>query len=160
MKVNLRNVSYSFVEIFHWLCQANHQRQWGINVFCGMIGHRVVGWYVTEGLLWGRKHAAFISETLLLEGLPSQTRTSNKTVVLALGTCSETDTYWPISWTADRTRWTCHVTSSVTSCATLKFLSLDTVYDKVYQEQNRRTHVTSIITEYSTHLFKNTTAPW
>ncbi|RZB39425.1 hypothetical protein BDFB_010485 [Asbolus verrucosus] len=35
----------------HWLCQVEYQRSWFVNVWCGIIGDKLIGPHITEGNL-------------------------------------------------------------------------------------------------------------
>ena len=41
--INRHNMQYLKVEDPHWLHQVEHQRQWSINVCCGIVGGILVG---------------------------------------------------------------------------------------------------------------------
>ena len=74
--VNLRNMHMWAVENPHWLRQVDHQRQWSLNVWCGIIGNKIIGPYFIDGHLNGNMYANFLENTLgpLLEDLPLITR--------------------------------------------------------------------------------------
>ena len=74
--VNLHNMHFWAVENPHWLRQVQHQRQWSVNVWCGIVGHRIVGPYFIDGRLNERKYRRFLRRTLpvLMEGLPLNLR--------------------------------------------------------------------------------------
>ncbi|KAJ8881511.1 hypothetical protein PR048_017993 [Dryococelus australis] len=50
---------YWAVENPSWLRQVDHQRQWRINVWCEMVGNKVIGLYFVNGNRNGREHATF-----------------------------------------------------------------------------------------------------
>ena len=53
-----------------------HQRPWSVNVWCGILGDKVIGPYITDGTLTGAKYRNFLTEELplLLEDVPFETR--------------------------------------------------------------------------------------
>ena len=53
--VNVYNMHFWAVENPHWLRQVQHQRQWSVNVWCGIVGHLIVSPYFIDGILNGRK---------------------------------------------------------------------------------------------------------
>ena len=63
------------VENPHWLHQVQH-RQWSVNLYCGIVEHRIVGPYFIDGRLNGRKYKRFLRRTLpvLMEDLPLNLR--------------------------------------------------------------------------------------
>lgn len=74
--VNLHNMHLWATENPHWLRQVEHQRQWSVNVWCGIIGDKIIGPYFINANLNGNIYANFIKDTLglLLEELPLLTR--------------------------------------------------------------------------------------
>ena len=70
--VNVHNMHFWTVENPHWLRQVQHQRQWSVNVGCGIVGHQIVGPYFIDGRLNVRKYRRFLRRTLpvLMEDLP------------------------------------------------------------------------------------------
>lgn len=74
--VNRHNFHYWSVEIPHWIRGARFQVQWGVNVWCGIIGDKIIGPYFFEGNLTGRRYLEFLREDLplLLEDVPLMTR--------------------------------------------------------------------------------------
>ena len=76
--VNSRNMHYWSVETPHWLREVANQRQWSINVWCGIIGNRIVSPYFYQGTLNGQRYAPFLQDTLplLMEDVGLETRVS------------------------------------------------------------------------------------
>ncbi|KAJ8872114.1 hypothetical protein PR048_025716 [Dryococelus australis] len=58
-QVNTRGMHYWVVENPRWLRQMDHQRLWRINIWCGMVGNKVIGLYVVIGSRKGREYATF-----------------------------------------------------------------------------------------------------
>ena len=60
------------VENPHWIRLVQHQRQWSVTVWCGIVGHHIAGPYFIDGILNGRKYRRFLRRTLpiLMEDLP------------------------------------------------------------------------------------------
>lgn len=74
--VNLHNMHYWATENPHWLREVEHQRQWSVNVWCGIIGHHIIGPYFMDGRLNGREYTRFLRRDLpaLLENVELNTR--------------------------------------------------------------------------------------
>jgi hypothetical protein len=74
--VNLHNMHFWAMENPHWLRQVEHQRQWSLNVWCGIIDDKIIGPYFIDGHLNGNSYANLLEHTLgpLLEDLPLITR--------------------------------------------------------------------------------------
>lgn len=74
--INLRNAHYWSVDNPHWLREIDHQRQWSVNVWCGILNDKVIGPYFVNGMMTGQKYAQFLQEDLpiLLEDVPLQNR--------------------------------------------------------------------------------------
>lgn len=70
--VNRHNMHYWSAENPHWMRQVEHQRQWSLNVWCGIIGGQIIGPVFFEGMLTGLKYANFLRDELpgLLEDVP------------------------------------------------------------------------------------------
>ena len=70
--VNVHNMHFWAIENPHWLRQVQHQGQWSVNVWCGIVGHNIVGPYFIDGKPNGR----FSRRTLpvLIEDLPLNLR--------------------------------------------------------------------------------------
>ncbi|KAL2719288.1 hypothetical protein V1478_010750 [Vespula squamosa] len=60
----------------HWLRQVKHQKQWSVNVWCDIIGDKIIGPYFINGNLNDNIYANFMKDTLglLLEELLLFTR--------------------------------------------------------------------------------------
>lgn len=44
----------------HWSREINFQTVWGINVWCGLISGQLLGIYLYEGILTGRRYLDFL----------------------------------------------------------------------------------------------------
>jgi hypothetical protein len=64
--VNTRNVHYWAAENPRWLRQVEHQRQWSVKVWYGVIGNRIIGLYFVEGNPNGERYVAFLLNILPL----------------------------------------------------------------------------------------------
>ncbi|EZA57628.1 hypothetical protein X777_02180 [Ooceraea biroi] len=62
--VNLHNMHFWAVENPHWLRQIEHQRQWSLNVWCGIIDNKIIGPYFIDGHLNGNSYANFLEHNL------------------------------------------------------------------------------------------------
>lgn len=60
----------------HWSRETNFQTVWGINVWCGLIGGKLIGPYFYDGTLNGRRYLNFLTNELpgLLDDVPLDTR--------------------------------------------------------------------------------------
>jgi len=60
----------------HWAVDSRHQTVWGTNVWCGLIGGKLLGPYFYEENLNARRYLAFLTNVLplMLENLPLATR--------------------------------------------------------------------------------------
>lgn len=76
--VNRHNMHYWSLENPHWLRQVEHQRPWSVNVWCGIIGNKLIGPYFIEGNSNGIKYRNFLEQELpvLLEGVTLDVRQS------------------------------------------------------------------------------------
>lgn len=74
--VNRHNMHYWSIENPYWLRQVEHQRPWSINVWCGIIGDKLIGPYFIDGNLNGNKYRNFLENELptLLEELDLEVR--------------------------------------------------------------------------------------
>nr|WP_253308897.1 DUF4817 domain-containing protein [Rickettsia endosymbiont of Ceutorhynchus assimilis] len=75
-QVNRHNMHYWSIENPRWLREVEHQRPWSVNVWCGIIGDKLIGPYFIEGTLDGPKYRRFLSDHLpaLLANLTRQQR--------------------------------------------------------------------------------------
>ncbi|KAJ8914489.1 hypothetical protein NQ315_002761 [Exocentrus adspersus] len=75
-QVNRHNMHYWSVANPRWLREVEHQRPWTLNVWCGIIGDKLIGPYFIEGTLNGQKYQEFLDQHLpiLLEDLTLQER--------------------------------------------------------------------------------------
>ena len=75
-QINLRNMHYWAPENPHWMREVDHQRQWSVNVWCGILGNQLIGPYFIDEQLTGQKYSNFLSEILptLLENVPFNIR--------------------------------------------------------------------------------------
>lgn len=60
----------------HWSRETNFQTVWGINVWCGLVGGKLIGPYFYDGTLNGRRYLNFLTNELprLLEDVSLDTR--------------------------------------------------------------------------------------
>jgi len=60
----------------HWSLETNFQTVWGINVWCGLVGGKLIGPYFYDGTLNGRRYLNFLTNELprLLEDVSLDTR--------------------------------------------------------------------------------------
>jgi hypothetical protein len=74
--VNRHNMHYWSVENPDWLRQVEHQRPWTVNVWCGIIGNKLIGPYFIRGHLNGIKYRDFLEQELppLLEDVALDVR--------------------------------------------------------------------------------------
>lgn len=74
--VNRHNMHYWSVENPHWFRQVEHQHPWSVNIWCGIIGEKIIGPYFIEGNLNGEKYRNFLLNDLptLLENLTLEER--------------------------------------------------------------------------------------
>lgn len=77
-EVNRHNMHYWSVENPRWLRQVEHQRPWSVNVWCGIMGDKLIGPVFFNGILNGQKYRYFLDQELplLLEELSLQERRS------------------------------------------------------------------------------------
>jgi len=61
---NLHNMHYWLDENPHWLREVDHQRQWSVNVWCSIIGDKLIGLYFIDGTLNSIKYDNFIYNNL------------------------------------------------------------------------------------------------
>lgn len=62
--VNRHNMHYWSAQNPHWLRQVEHQRPWSVNVWCGIIGNKLIGPYFIDGTLNGIKYRDFLEDEL------------------------------------------------------------------------------------------------
>lgn len=76
-QINLKNMHYWAPKNPHWMREVDHQRQWSINVWCGMLGNQLIRPYFINDQLTGQKYVNFLNDTLpsLLENVPLNIRT-------------------------------------------------------------------------------------
>lgn len=63
--VNRHNMHYWSVENPHWLRQVEHQCPWSVNVWCAIIGNKLIGPYFIEGNLnqiWNQISRNFLEQ--------------------------------------------------------------------------------------------------
>lgn len=77
-RVNLHNKHYWSQTNPHWMREVDHQNRWSINVWCGVLGHRIIGPFIFNGHLNGESYLNFLENDLpiLLEDVPLDLRTS------------------------------------------------------------------------------------
>jgi hypothetical protein len=74
--INKQNNRYWDTQNPHWVFETNNQCIWGINVWCGLIGCKLLGPYFYDGTLNGRRYLEFIMNELpiMLDDIPLATR--------------------------------------------------------------------------------------
>ncbi|KZC12711.1 hypothetical protein WN55_04805 [Dufourea novaeangliae] len=74
--LNLHNMHYWSIDNPHRLRQVEHQRQWSVNVWCGIVGDQLIGQHFIDGNLTGERYAHFTRSRLgtLLENVPLNVR--------------------------------------------------------------------------------------
>lgn len=74
--VNLHNMHYWSRTNPHWMQEVQHQGRWSVNVWCGIIGGRIIGPFIFDQTLNGRTYLHFLRNELplLLENVPIETR--------------------------------------------------------------------------------------
>lgn len=74
-EMNRHNMHYWSATNPHWMRTVDHQRRWSLNVWCGILGNKIIGPHFFEGTLNGPRYAEFIRETLpvLLDEVPIET---------------------------------------------------------------------------------------
>lgn len=85
-RVNLHNMHYWSAENPHWLREVQHQGRWSLNVWCGIIGDRIIGPHFFDQALTGIRFLEFLINDfpILLEDVPLETR---RTMFLQLDGC-------------------------------------------------------------------------
>ena len=75
-RVNLHNMHYWSAENPHWMREVQHQGRWSLNVWCGVLGGKIIGPYFFEQPLNGNVFLEFLANQLplLLEDVPLETR--------------------------------------------------------------------------------------
>lgn len=75
-QLNLHNCHYWSDENPHWMRQVDHQNVWSLNVWCGVLGERIIGPFFFEGTLTGEKYLDFLRDSFseLLEEVPLDIR--------------------------------------------------------------------------------------
>lgn len=71
-KINRHNMHYWSIENPHCLREVEQQRPWSLNVWCGIIGDKLIGPLFIEGTLNGEKYCNLLQDELpiLLEDVP------------------------------------------------------------------------------------------
>ena len=74
--VNLHNMHYWARENPRWMREVQHQGRWSVNVWCGILGNKIIGPYFFEQALTGNIFLNFLRNQLpvLLEDISLQTR--------------------------------------------------------------------------------------
>lgn len=74
--VNLHNMHYWAPTNPHWMREVQYQGRWSVNVWCGIIGGRIIGPFIFEEPLNGNTYLHFLQYNLpvLLENIPLLTR--------------------------------------------------------------------------------------
>jgi hypothetical protein len=75
-EMNKQNCRYWASENPHWMRQVPLQHQWKLNVWCGVVGDRVIGPHFFDGILTGNMYIDFLRNVLptLLEEVPLDIR--------------------------------------------------------------------------------------
>lgn len=75
-QVNRHNMHFWSVHNPRWLREVEHQRPWSVNVWCGIIGDKLIGPYFFDGTLNGQMYRDFLDHQLpiLLEDLTLEER--------------------------------------------------------------------------------------
>lgn len=70
--VNLHNMHYWSRTNPHWMQEVHHQGRWSVNVWCGILGGRIIGPFIFENRLNGATYLTFLRDELpiLLEDVP------------------------------------------------------------------------------------------
>lgn len=63
-KVNFHNMNYWSIQNLHWLREVEHQHPWSTNVWCGIIGDKLIGLLFIEGTLNGEKYCNILQDEL------------------------------------------------------------------------------------------------
>jgi len=71
-EVNLHNAHYWSDRNPHWLREVDNQHVWSLNVWCGIVGDRIIGPFFFDGTLTGLRYAEFLRTTIaeVLDELP------------------------------------------------------------------------------------------
>jgi hypothetical protein len=75
--VNTHNAHYWSVENPHWLRETHHQVNWRVNVWCGILGNRLIGPIFYPGTLNGARYRQQILQAVVepfVDDLPLATR--------------------------------------------------------------------------------------
>lgn len=77
-RVNLHNMHYWSEENPHWMREVDHQNRWSVNVWCGILGNRIIGPFIFNNHLNGESYLDFLQNDLpiLLEEVPLDIRRS------------------------------------------------------------------------------------
>lgn len=77
-RVNLHNMHYWSRTNPHWMREVDHQNRWSVNLWCGVLGDRIIGPFVFDGHLNGESYLNFLQNDLpnLLEDIPLDVRAS------------------------------------------------------------------------------------
>lgn len=75
-EVNIHNAHYWSQTNPHWLQTIDNQHLWSVNMWCGLLGGKIIGSYFFEETLNGMRYAEFLRNDLvnLLENVPLATR--------------------------------------------------------------------------------------
>lgn len=77
-RVNLHNMHYWSQTNPHWMREVDHQNRWSVNVWCGVLEHRIIGPFIFDDHLNGESYLNFLRNDLpiLLEDVPIDLRLS------------------------------------------------------------------------------------
>ena len=87
---NLRNVHKWWQENPHETSVTNFQRRFSVNVWCGVLGNKLIGLSVFDENLRGNRYEAFLRNQLpgLLEDIPLMIRSLHFVLVVDIWVCS------------------------------------------------------------------------
>lgn len=76
--INRQNNRYWDDQNPHWMFETNNQSVWGTNVWCGLLGGKLLGPYFYNGTLNGRRYLEFLMNELpiMLDDIPLAIRNS------------------------------------------------------------------------------------
>ncbi|VVC41874.1 Hypothetical protein CINCED_3A018245 [Cinara cedri] len=74
--INKQNNRYRYTQNPHWVIETNNQCIWGTNIWCGLIGSKLLGPYFYDGTLNGRRYLEFLMNKLPImpDDIPLSTR--------------------------------------------------------------------------------------
>lgn len=74
--VNTHNMHYWAANNPRWMQEVQHQGRWSVNVWCGILGNKIIGPFIWNEPLRGENYLNFLRNNLpvLLEDVPLETR--------------------------------------------------------------------------------------